>query len=222
VVESLAANAASGSGSGSEAANPVNDDQSFTKFVQYHAKSGSDKCLYIQKKYTQFMEPIVENTTAEEEDPSGERVNLEDSKSEEENTDHSAGNDGKGYVMGLLALAAPSLEHEHTPVILPMEGPISDIDCSQEGLGSQVIDEMETDVPTQDTRFSHRDRTRRSAKIAAQPDVHGRVEDRARHNTATRNLSGTNLNSSNSFLSLIMIISILGLWKWELIPAPFS
>jgi hypothetical protein len=47
VVESLAANAASGSGSGSKAANPDNDDQSFTKFVQDLAKSGSDKSFYI-------------------------------------------------------------------------------------------------------------------------------------------------------------------------------
>jgi hypothetical protein len=101
--------------------------------------------------------------------------------------------------MGVLALAAPSLEHEHTAVILPMEGPISDIDCSQEGLGSQVIDDMETDVPIPDTRCSQRDRTRTSDRIAAQPDAHARVEDRARQNTASRNLSGTNLNSSNSF-----------------------
>jgi hypothetical protein len=158
------------------------------------------KVSIFRKKYKQFMEPIVENAVAaEEEDPSGERVNLEASDSKEESTDQSSGNDGQGYVMGVLALAAPSLEHEHTVVILPMKGPISDIDCSQEGLGSQVIDEMEIDVPNQDTRLSQRDRTRSSARIAAQPDVHARVEDRARHITATRNFSGTNLNSSNSF-----------------------
>jgi hypothetical protein len=199
VVESFAANAASGSGSGPVTDIPVCDDQSFSKFVQDLAKSGSDKSLYIQKKYKQFMEPIVEIPVAEEDEPSGERVNLEGSESEEESTDQSAGNDGHGYVMGVLALAAPSLEHEHTAVILPMEGPISDIDCSQDGLGSQVIDDMETDVPIPDARFSQRDRTRTSDRIAAQPDAHTRVEDRARQNTASRNLSGTNLNSSNSF-----------------------
>jgi hypothetical protein len=80
-----------------------------------------------------------------------------------------------------------------------MEGPISDIDCSQEGLGSQVIDDMETEVPIPDTRHSQMDKTRASDRIAAQPDAHTRVEDRARQNTASRNLSGTNLNSSNSF-----------------------
>jgi hypothetical protein len=152
VVESLPANAASGSGSRPEATIPVNNDQSFSKYVQELAKSGSDKSLYIQKKYQQFMEPIVENSAAEEEDPYGERVNLEGSESEEESTDQSAENDGHGYVMGVLALAAPSLEHEHTAVILPMEGPISDIDCSQEGLGSQVIDDMETDVTIPSSR----------------------------------------------------------------------
>jgi hypothetical protein len=199
VVESLAANAASGSGSGPVTDIPVCDGQSFSKFVQDLAKSGSDKSLYIQKKYKQFMEPIVENSAAEEEEPSGERVNLEGSESEEESTDQSAGSDGHGYVMGVLALAAPSLEHEHTAVILPMEGPISDIDCSQEGLGSQVIDDMETEVPIPDTRHSQMDKTRASDRIAAQPDAHTRVEDRARQNTASRNLSGTNLNSSNSF-----------------------
>jgi hypothetical protein len=91
VVESLAANAASGSGSGPETSIPVSDDQSFSKFVQDLTKSGSDKCLYIQKKYKQFMEPLVENSAAEEEDPSSERVNLEGSESEEESTDQSAG-----------------------------------------------------------------------------------------------------------------------------------
>jgi hypothetical protein len=81
VVESLDANAASGSGSGPDTDISVSDDQSFSKFVQDLAKSGSDKSLYIQKKYKQFMEPIVENSAAEEEEPSGERVNLEGSES---------------------------------------------------------------------------------------------------------------------------------------------
>jgi hypothetical protein len=126
-------------------------------------------------------------------------VNLEGSESEEESTDQSTENDGHGYVMGVLALAAPSLEHEHTAVILPMEGPISDIDCSQEGLGSQVIDDMETDVTIPSSRCPQLDRIRTSDRIAAQPDAHARMDDRARQNTASRNLSGTNLNSSNSF-----------------------
>jgi hypothetical protein len=47
VVESLAANAASGSGSGTDTDIPVCDGQSFSKFVQDLAKSGSYKSLFI-------------------------------------------------------------------------------------------------------------------------------------------------------------------------------
>jgi hypothetical protein len=80
VVDALAANAPSGSSTPSA---PV-EDLSFTKFVQKLAKSGSDKGLFIQKQYAQFMEPIAENAAAEQENSEGERVDLEGSDSDKD------------------------------------------------------------------------------------------------------------------------------------------
>jgi hypothetical protein len=105
--------------------------------------------------------------------------------------------------MGVLALAALSLENGRSAVVIPIEGPPVDVDMSQEGLGSQVIDEMETDVPV----IMPRDQTQRvparnSSRLAAQNNINDRMEDRAISLTSTRNLSGTNLNSVNSFVVL--------------------
>jgi hypothetical protein len=97
VVEALAANAPSGSSTPSA---PV-EDLSFTKFVQNLAKSGSDKGFFIQKQYAQFMEPIVENAAAEQDNSKGERVDLEGSDSEEDNANQSSEGSGQQYVMGV-------------------------------------------------------------------------------------------------------------------------
>jgi hypothetical protein len=199
VVDALAANAPSGSSTPSTPA----EDLYFTKFVQKLAKSGSDKGLFIQKQYAQLMEPIAENEEAEQENSEGERVDLEGSDSEEDSTNQSSEGSGQQYVMGVLALAAPSLENERTAVVIPIEGPPVDVDMSQEGLGSQVIDEMETNVPV----IMPRDQTQRmpsrnSTRLATQTNINDRVEDRAISLASTRNLSGTNLNSENSFAVL--------------------
>jgi hypothetical protein len=91
VVEALAANAPSGSSTPSA---PV-EDLSFTKFVQKLAKSGSDKGLFIQKQYAQFMEPIAENAAAEQDNSEGERVDLEGSDSEEDSANQSSESSGQ-------------------------------------------------------------------------------------------------------------------------------
>jgi hypothetical protein len=199
VVEALADNTPSGSSTPSTPA----EDLSFTKFVQRLAKSGSDKGLFIQKLYAQFMEPIAENAAAEQANSEGERVHLEGSDSEEDSANQSSEGSGQQYVMGVLALAAPSLMNERTAVVIPIEGPPVDVDMSQEGLGSQVIDEMETDAPV----IMPRDQTQRvpsrnSSSLASQANNNDRMEDRAISLTSTRNLSGTNLNSIDSFVVL--------------------
>jgi hypothetical protein len=126
VVEALAANAPSGSSTPSF---PV-EDLSFTKFVQNLAESGSDKGFFIQKQYAQFMEPIAENAAAEQDNSEGERVDLEGSDSNEDSANQSSEGSGQQYVMGVLALAAPSLEHERAAVVIPAEGPTVDVDMS--------------------------------------------------------------------------------------------
>jgi hypothetical protein len=78
VINSLAANAASGSSS------PVSPvlDLPLKKFVQTLATSGSDKSFLIQKKYKQLMDPIVEDLS-EEGTQSGEKVDFGESDSED-------------------------------------------------------------------------------------------------------------------------------------------
>jgi hypothetical protein len=194
VINSLAANAASGS---SSRVSPV-VDLSFKKFVQNLATSGSDKSFLIQKKYKQLMDPIVEDLS-EEGTQSGERVDFGGSDSDDNNNPSSDSglHDDRTRI---LALAAPSLEHEHTVVVIPIESIHPEIDCSQEGLGSQVIDAMEVDGsadPKDGTQQERRPRL--SSRIAAQPNAAARIEDRARQIAAARDLSGTNINSENSF-----------------------
>jgi hypothetical protein len=114
VVGALAANAASGS------ALLVTQvvDPSFRKFVQDLAKIGSDKSFFIQKKYKQLMEPIDENVGAKEEDRSEENVDFEDSDAEDGISNQIS--EGEEHGMGVLALEAPSLEDEHTVVVIPV------------------------------------------------------------------------------------------------------
>jgi hypothetical protein len=199
VVEALAANAPSGSSLPTAPA----EDISFTRFVQKLAKSGSDKGIFIQKQYAQFMEPIVENVAAEQDNSEGERVDLEGSESDDDSANQSSDGSGQQYVMGVLALAAPSLENERTAVVIPVEGPPVEVELSQEGLGSQVIDEMETDVPVNTSRDTNqRVPLRNSSRLASQDNVHERIDERARSLASNRNLSGTNLTSDNSFAVL--------------------
>jgi hypothetical protein len=142
------------------------------------------------------MEPIAEDIAAEEDNSARERVDLEGSDSTNQSSDGS----GQQHVMGVLALAAPSLENEHSAVIIPVDGPPVDVDLSQEGLGSQVIDEMETDIPVAAARETHQGLpSRNSSRLATQPNINDKMEDRARSMASNINLSGTNLNSENSF-----------------------
>jgi hypothetical protein len=86
-------------------------------------------------------------------------------------------------------------------VIIPVEGPPPDIDCSQEGMGSQVIDEMETDAPIGNTRTVQQEMPiRNSSRLAAHPDINVRVEDGARQMTATRNISSLNSSADQEII----------------------
>jgi hypothetical protein len=77
------------------------------------------------------MDPIVE-ATSEEGTQSGERVDIEGIDSDSSSSD-SGILDGRTRI---LALAAPSLEHEHTALVISVDSIHPEIDCSQEGLGS--------------------------------------------------------------------------------------
>jgi hypothetical protein len=85
-------------------------------------------------------------------------------------------------------------------VVISVDSVHPEIECSQEGLDSQVIDAMEVDAPADPGDDAPQERhPRLSSRIAAQPNAAARIEDRARQIAEARNLSGTNLNSENSF-----------------------
>jgi hypothetical protein len=63
-----------------------------------------------------------------------------------------------------------------------------------------VIDAMEVDASADPEDAVPQDRRPRiSSRITAQPNAAARTEDRARQIAEARDLSGTNLNSKNSF-----------------------
>jgi hypothetical protein len=91
-------------------------DPPYKKFLKSIVSSGSDKAFFIQKKYKHVMDPIVE--TSEGVTGSGERVDLGENESDSD----SDSEDSVEPRTAILALVAPSLEHEHTTVVIPVEG----------------------------------------------------------------------------------------------------
>jgi hypothetical protein len=92
----------------------------------------------------------------------------------------------------VLALGAPSLQHEHTVVVIPVDGAQPEVEeiCSQ--VDDAVMNEaIPVPPPVQ---------PRASSRLAAQGHLADRIEDRARQATSSRNLEGTNLSSHNYFL----------------------
>jgi hypothetical protein len=98
----------------------------------------------------------------------------------------------------ILALAAPSLEHEHTSVVIPVEGPQPKPIETQEAFCSQVDDAMEEDVPA----VTIPSPSRASVRQMAANNNATRIEDIAIQHASSRNLEGTNLSSHNSFAAL--------------------
>jgi hypothetical protein len=168
---------------------------SFQKFLHTLVNSGSDKVFHIQKTYKNQMPVIQEATDDKNISNSAERVNLEGSESEEESDDtNSEGNyvDNSRVVM---ALCAPSLQHERTAVIISVDGAQPEDDGGQEEMCSQVDDVVMSEANS----IPPPPPPRVSSRLANQGNLADRVEDRARHIASARNLEGTNLSSHNSF-----------------------
>jgi hypothetical protein len=100
--------------------------------------------------------------------------------------------------VAVLALAAPSLEHEHIAIVIPVDGPQPEPDESQEVFCSQVVDALEEDAPVAAIPIP----SRASARQMAANNNTVRIEDIAIQQAASRNLEGTNLSSHNSFAAL--------------------
>jgi hypothetical protein len=166
-------------------------DPSYQKFLKSIVDSGSDKSFFILKKYKNVMDPIIE--TSEGCTGSGEKVDLGENESDFD-SDSEESIDPR---VAVLALAAPSLEHEHTAVVIPVEGPQPESDEPLEAFCSQVVDAVEDDAHVATIPVP----SRASARQMAANNNNARIEDIAIHQAAARNLEGTNLSSHNSFCS---------------------
>jgi hypothetical protein len=138
------------------------------------------------------MDPIVE--TSEGVTGSGERVDL----GENESNSDSDSEDSVEPRTTILALVAPSLEHEHTAVVIPVEGRQPEPEETREAFCSQVDVAMEQDV----LAVTIPGPSRASVRQMAANNNATRIEDIAIKHVASRNLDGPNLSSHNSFADL--------------------
>jgi hypothetical protein len=167
------------------------NDPKYKKFLHSLLKSGGDKTYHFQKQYKNQMPVIQENSEGANLSNSAERVNLEGSESDEESVDQEAEEEFVDNSRVVLALGAPSLQHERTAVVISVDGAQPEVEemCSQ--VDDAVMTEAVPSPPPVQPRVSTR--------IAAQGNLADRVEDRARQAASSRNLEGTNLSSHNSF-----------------------
>jgi hypothetical protein len=170
-------------------------DPSFKKFVGELASSNSDKSFHLRKQFGHFLPPIVENV-AENEPLDDEQVDYgDDTESDESNqaTDMPFIEPGSG----ILALAAPSPRHERHAVVIPVDGSQPEVECTQEDPASQVENPTEDEDEHQDMLFEAP--TRRSSRMSNQGGTSTKVADKATAAAKKKDLSGTSLNTSNSF-----------------------
>jgi hypothetical protein len=110
---------------------------------------------------------------------SDERVDLGDNDSESDSdTDGSM-----EYTGTILALAAPSLEHEHTAVVIPVEGHQPEPEGTQEDILSQVEDA--TEGGNNDSAVNIPGPSRISLRLGAASDNAARIAHRASRQAAT-------------------------------------
>jgi hypothetical protein len=190
----------------------MDNNASFMDFVSKLFKSGSDKGFMHQKKYQKLMEPILE----EQEQPIYEQqgggdgsIDMVDYDSSDTEEVNQAGHEEGEYIHGaVLALAAPSLEHERMDVVIPVDGSQPEVENMQENMqevltqedmrgndeGNAGRMEIRAEDPVQPTRMSTR--------ITGQPHAISWVEDGTRTQNHARNVACTNLNSFSKFDAL--------------------
>ncbi|KAM0822576.1 hypothetical protein ACQ4PT_071412 [Festuca glaucescens] len=122
---------------------PMSNDASFRDFMSKLVKSGSDKGFMHQKKYQKMMEPILEEQAQpvqdNNDDGSIDMVDYDSSdnegglQEEEEEVEHIQG--------ATLALGVPSLEHERTTVVIPVDGSQPEAENLQEDMQEGLTQE---------------------------------------------------------------------------------
>jgi hypothetical protein len=112
-------------------------DPTFKQFVRNLASSSSEKSYMIQKEFSMMLEPIIENAN-DEDGFSEERVDYGRSSSSDGESSRVSELPYINQGQGVLALAAPSLEHEHTTVVSPVDGSQPEFDSTEDDSLSRV------------------------------------------------------------------------------------
>ncbi|KAK1629424.1 hypothetical protein QYE76_003739 [Lolium multiflorum] len=170
------------------------NDPSFRKFISELASSNSNKSFHLKKQFSHFLPPIVENV-AENEDLNDEQVDYEnDTESGESSqaTDMPFIEPGSG----ILALVVPSLRHEHTAVVIPVDGSQPEVECTQEEPASQVENPTEEEEEEEEEEEGEQQAmqidapARRSSRMNSQGSTSTRVADKAKAAAEKKDLSG--------------------------------
>jgi hypothetical protein len=175
---------------------------SYAQFLHTLVKSGSDKAFHIQKQYRKELGPILE--AVNEEEASEEQVDYDSTESDSAATSVRYINPGQG----VMALAAPTLQ-DRMAVDSPVNDVQVDVDGTQEDPLSQVDNPpvLETNIDTGANISLHQagggpQPSRMSSRIISQDSHSTKIAEKATKIAATRDVSGTNLTSHNSFALL--------------------
>jgi hypothetical protein len=158
------------------------------------ASSNSDKSFHFKKQSSHFLHPIVENI-AKNEDLNDEQVDYESGESSQA-TDMPFIEPGSG----ILSLVVPSSRQEQSSMVINADGSQPDVECTQEEPASQVDNPIEEEGGQQAMQIDAP--ARRSSSTDNQGNTSTRVADKAKAAAEKKDLSGTSLNTSNSFAIL--------------------
>jgi hypothetical protein len=187
----------------------MSNDASFRDFMSKLVKSGSDKDFMHHKKYQSMMEPIIEEQVQpvheNNDDGSIDMVDYDGSDNEEDRQEEEQ--DVEDIQGVILALGAPSLEHECTSVVIPVDGSQPEAENFQEDMQEGLTQEEVQGTSVGDGRrleiniLDPVQPTRSSTRIVEHPQATSSVVDGTR-TQQPRNTLGTNLNAFNSFAIL--------------------
>jgi hypothetical protein len=183
---------------------PVPDNnESFKKFLDTLTKNGSDKVYMHQKTYQKAMEPIIEDQempAPEHQGGDDDNLDMVDYKSSGDEAVEQGEEEEGEFVQGvIMGLVAPSLEHERTAVVIPMDGPQPELEQMQDEMQESLTQEEHMAI---NSKVQVEQPIRASSRIAGMPTTTNRTEDGTRLHNQAGSIPGTNLNSVNSFAVL--------------------
>jgi hypothetical protein len=160
----------------------------------------------LKKRFGHIRTPIVEN--AENNGLPDEQI---DYRSSTDNGESSQNSDMPfiNLGQGVLALDAPSLMHEHTIVVIPVDGCQPEVECTQDEPASQVDNPPEDEGNQQTDMHGEVDvATRKSSRVVDHGNTSTIVEDKAKA-AAEKKTCQVQLLTHLTLVLLLMMMMIL-------------